>query len=111
MQNQDAYFKSTGGVRLDEPAIDLAIAVSVASSYYDTETAATECFIGEIGLTGEIRRVNRVEQRVYEAEKLGFKRVYVPKNSLSGWDHPKGIELIGVSTISETLHKVFPNRR
>ncbi len=111
LQNQDAYFKSTGGVRLDEPAIDLAIAVSVASSYYDTETAATECFIGEIGLTGEIRRVNRVEQRVYEAEKLGFKRVYVPKNSLSGWDHPKGIELIGVSTVAETLHKVFPNRR
>ena len=111
LQNQDAYFKSTGGVRLDEPAIDLAIAVSVASSYYDTETAANECFIGEIGLTGEIRRVNRVEQRVYEAEKLGFKRVYVPKNSLSGWDHPKGIELIGVSTVAETLHKVFPNRR
>lgn len=111
LQNQDAYFKSTGGVRLDEPAIDLAIAVSVASSYYDTETAATDCFIGEIGLTGEIRRVNRVEQRVYEAEKLGFKRVYVPKNSLSGWDHPKGIELIGVSTVAETLHKVFPNRR
>lgn len=111
LQNQDAYFKSTGGVRLDEPAIDLAIAVSVASSYYDTETAATECFIGEIGLTGEIRRVNRVEQRVNEAEKLGFKRVYLPKNNLSGWDHPKGIELIGVSTVSETLRKVFPNRR
>ena len=111
LQNQDAYFKSTGGVRLDEPAIDLAIAVSVASSYYDTETAATECFIGEIGLTGEIRRVNRVEQRVNEAEKLGFKRVYLPKNNLSGWDHPKGIELIGVATVSETLRKVFPNRR
>ncbi|MGP6140636.1 MULTISPECIES: DNA repair protein RadA [unclassified Jeotgalibaca] len=111
LQNQDAYFKSTGGVRLDEPAIDLAIAVSVASSYYDTETAATECFIGEIGLTGEVRRVNRVEQRVHEAEKLGFKRVYLPKNNMSGWDHPKGIELIGVATVSETLRKVFPNRR
>ena len=48
---------------------------------------------------------------IYEAGKLGFKRVYVPKNSLSGWDHPKGIELIGVSTVAETLHKVFPNRR
>lgn len=111
LQNQDAYFKSTGGVRLDEPAIDLAVAVSVASSYYDTETAPTECFIGEIGLTGEIRRVNRVEQRVNEAEKLGFKRVYLPKNNLSGWDHPQGIELIGVATVSETLRKVFPNRK
>lgn len=111
LQNQDAYFKSTGGVRLDEPAIDLAVAVSVASSYYDMETSATECFIGEIGLTGEVRRVNRVEQRVNEAEKLGFKKIYLPKNNLSGWDHPKGIEIIGVSTVSETLRKVFPNRR
>lgn len=111
LQNQDAYFKSTGGVKLDEPAIDLAVAVSIASSYWDTETSPMECFIGEIGLTGEIRRVNRVEQRVHEAEKLGFKRVYLPKNSLSGWKHPKGIELIGVTTVSETLRKVFPKKR
>lgn len=111
LQNQDAYFKSTGGVRLDEPAIDLAVAVSVASSYWDTETSSTECFIGEIGLTGEIRRVNRVEQRVNEAMKLGFKRIYLPKNNMSGWDHPEGVELIGVTTVSQTLRKVFPNRK
>ena len=108
MQTQDAYFKSTGGVRLDEPAMDLAIAVSIASSYWDQETKVTDCYIGEIGLTGEIRRVSRIDQRVNEAEKLGFKRVYIPKNNVAGWDHPAGIEVIGVSTVSETLRKIFP---
>lgn len=110
LQNQDAYFKSTGGVRLDEPAIDLAVAMSVASSYWDTETLPTDCFIGEIGLTGEIRRVNRIEQRVNEALKLGFKRVFLPKNNLSGWKHPGDIELIGVTSVTETLRKVFPGK-
>ena len=62
MQNQDAYLKSAGGVKLDEPAIDLAVAVAVASSYKELPTDARECFIGEIGLTGEIRRVTRIEQ-------------------------------------------------
>jgi DNA repair protein RadA/Sms len=110
LQNQDAYFKSTGGVKLDEPAIDLAIAVSIASSYWDVETSASECFIGEIGLTGEIRRVNRVEQRVNEAKKLGFTKVYLPKNNMAGWKHPEDIQIIPVTTIQETLHKVFPNK-
>jgi DNA repair protein RadA/Sms len=110
LQNQDAYFKSTGGVKLDEPAIDLAVAVSIASSYWDSETSATECFIGEIGLTGEIRRVSRIEQRVNEAQKLGFTKVYLPKNNLSGWKHPEGIQIIPVATLQETLRKVFPNK-
>lgn len=110
LQNQDAYFKSTGGVKLDEPAIDLAVAVSIASSYWDSETSATECFIGEIGLTGEIRRVSRIEQRVNEAKKLGFTKVYLPKNNLSGWKHPEDIQIIPVATLQETLRKVFPNK-
>ena len=76
MQNQDAYLKSAGGVKLDEPAIDLAVAVAVASSYKELPTDARECFIGEIGLTGEIRRVTQIEQRLNEAAKLGFKKVY-----------------------------------
>ena len=76
LQNQDAYLKSAGGVKLDEPAIDLAVAVAIASSYKDLPTNPQECFIGEIGLTGEIRRVNRIEQRINEAAKLGFTKVY-----------------------------------
>lgn len=107
LQNQDAYLKSAGGVKLDEPAIDLAVAVAIASSYKDLPTNPQECFIGEIGLTGEIRRVNRIEQRINEAAKLGFTKVYAPKNSLTGLNIPENIEVIGVTTIGEVLKKVF----
>lgn len=107
LQNQDAYLKSAGGVKLDEPAIDLAVAVALASSYKDKPTNPQECFIGEIGLTGEIRRVNRIEQRINEAAKLGFTKVYAPKNSLTGIKIPKEITVIGVTTIGEVLQKVF----
>lgn len=107
LQNQDAYLKAAGGVKLDEPAIDLAIAVSLVSSYRDKETRASDCFIGELGLTGEVRTVTRIEQRVAEAAKLGFKRVIVPKNNLDGWDFPEGIQVLGVTTLNEALHIAF----
>ena len=107
LQNQDAYLKATGGVRLDEPAIDLAMAVAIASSYRNIEIPPTDCFIGEIGLTGEIRRVNRIEQRVAEAAKLGFKRVFIPKHNLQGWTPPDNIEVVGVLTLSQALHYVL----
>ena len=107
LQNQDAYLKSAGGVKLDEPAIDLAVAVAIASSYKDLPTNPQECFIGEIGLTGEIRRVNRIEQRINEAAKLGFTKIYAPKNSLNGLKVPNNIQVIAVTTIGEVLKKVF----
>ncbi len=75
------YLKSAGGVKLDEPAIDLAVAVAIASSYKEMPTEATDCFIGEIGLTGEIRRVTRIEQRLNEASKLGFKKSLCSKKT------------------------------
>ena len=103
LQNQDAYLKVAGGVKLDEPAIDLAIAVSIASSFRDKPTKQSDCLIGEVGLTGEVRRVSRIEQRVQEAAKLGFDRVIIPANNVGGWTAPKGIEIIGVSTVSEAL--------
>ena len=70
LQNQDAYLKVAGGLKLDEPAVDLAVAVSIASSFQDKPTNPTDVVIGEIGLTGEVRRVSRIEQRVQEAAKL-----------------------------------------
>ena len=103
LQNQDAYLKAAGGVKLDEPAIDLAIAIAIASSYRDKGTRATDAFVGEVGLTGEIRRVSRIEQRVAEATKLGFKRILVPKNNLAGWNPPANIEVVGVTTLGEAL--------
>ena len=103
LQNQDAFLKAAGGVKLDEPAIDLAIAMSIASSYRDTATEPSDCFVGEVGLTGEIRRVSRIESRVAEAKKLGFKRIFVPKNNMQGWKAPEGIQVVGVSTLRQAL--------
>ena len=110
LQNQDAYFKAAGGVKLDEPAIDLALAVSIVSSYRDKETRPTDCFIGELGLTGEIRRVNRIEIRVAEAAKLGFKRIFIPKNNLGGWHVPQEIEIIPVTTLNQALKAAFATK-
>lgn len=109
LQNQDAYLKAAGGVKLDEPAVDLAVAVSVASSYRDKPTRSTDCFIGELGLTGEIRRVARIEQRVQEAAKLGFKRIFIPKNNEGTWKIPKDVQVVGVETIGEALKKALPD--
>ncbi|MFS0865316.1 DNA repair protein RadA [Fredinandcohnia sp. 179-A 10B2 NHS] len=103
LQNQDAYLKVAGGVKLDEPAIDLAVALSIASSFRDQPSNPTDVIIGEVGLTGEVRRVSRIEQRVQEAAKLGFKRVIVPERNLGGWTSPKGIEVVGVSDIRQAI--------
>lgn len=103
LQNQDAYLKAAGGVKLNEPAIDLAMAISIASSYKDRGTNPAECYVGEIGLTGEVRRVTQIEQRVAEAAKLGFERIIVPSNNLKGWTPPTGIEVIGVATLAQAI--------
>lgn len=107
LQNQDAYLKVAGGVKLDEPAIDLAVAVSIASSFRDQPTKQTDCMIGEVGLTGEVRRVSRIEQRVQEAAKLGFERVLIPSKNLGGWKIPEGIRVVGVETVNEALQQAL----
>jgi len=103
LQNQDAYVNVAGGIKLDEPAVDLAIAVSIASSLREQPTQPFDVVFGEVGLTGEVRGVSRVDQRVKEAEKLGFRRVILPEKSLKGWTPPEGIEIIGVNTVAEAL--------
>ncbi|MFD1738255.1 DNA repair protein RadA [Bacillus salitolerans] len=103
LQNQDAYLKVAGGVKLDEPAIDLAVAVSIASSFRDQPSSATDVLIGEVGLTGEVRRVSRIEQRVQEAAKLGFKRAIIPEKNIGNWTVPKDIQIIGVEHIRQAL--------
>ncbi|APH06691.1 DNA repair protein RadA [Bacillus weihaiensis] len=107
LQNQDAYLKVAGGVKLDEPAIDLAVAVSIASSFKDAPPKPTDVIIGEVGLTGEVRRVSRIEQRVTEAAKLGFKRAIIPEANIGGWNAPKDIEIVGVKNVAEALYKTL----
>jgi DNA repair protein RadA/Sms len=103
LQNYDAYINVVGGVRIDEPAVDLSVAVSLASSFRDVAVSPFDLFIGEVGLTGEVRGVSRIEQRVAEAHNMGFKRVILPEKNCQGWTPPNGIELIGVKTLEEAL--------
>ena len=110
VQNQDAFFKITGGVKLNEPAIDLAIGISIASSYWNKATKADDVFIGEIGLTGEIRRVSQIKERLKEADKLGFKRAFIPKNNFNDLDTDFEIELVPVATIKQAVERVFPRQ-
>ncbi|MGV3487046.1 MAG: DNA repair protein RadA [Tuberibacillus sp.] len=111
IQNHDAYVNVAGGVRLDEPATDLAVAISAASSYRDQPTQPADVIIGEVGLTGEVRRVSRIEQRVFEAEKLGFERAIIPAQNIGGWKAPKGIQIIGVKTVSEAMEYALGDAR
>lgn len=107
LQNQDAYLNVAGGVKLDEPAIDLGLAICIASSFRNHTTYPGDVVIGEVGLTGEVRRVSRIEDRVQEAAKLGFKRTIVPVKNLEGWNPPKEIEVIGVATLEEALDQAL----
>lgn len=108
LQNQDAFLTATGGIKLNEPAIDLAICMAVASSYKNKEISATDCFVGEVGLTGEIRRVNQIEARVKEAAKVGFKRIFIPKHNLTTeLKNNSAIEVIGVASLPQALKLVF----
>lgn len=103
LQNQDAYLNVVGGLRLNEPAIDLAIVMALASSFRDVPLGKQDLYLGEVGLTGEVRAVSRIEQRVREAQKMGFHRVFYPAKNSRGWNPPKGMELIGVSSVQEVL--------
>jgi DNA repair protein RadA/Sms len=103
LQMSDAYVNLAGGVRVDEPAIDLGVALALASSFRDRPLAEGDVYIGEVGLTGEVRSVTRLEQRIKEADKLGFRRCIVPAYSLKGWRPQGKIEVVGVKTVAEAL--------
>ncbi|RFZ81394.1 DNA repair protein RadA [Mucilaginibacter terrenus] len=79
---QDVFLNITGGIRVEDPAIDLGLAAAIVSSYQDIPIPAKTCFAGEIGLSGEIRAVNRIEQRIAEAQKLGFEQIFISKYNM-----------------------------
>lgn len=101
--SHDAYVKVSGGVKLDEPAADLGVAVSLASSFRDVPTEPRTVVFGEVGLAGEVRAVGRMEARVREAEKLGFQRCILPAGNLRGVTIRSNMELVGVETVSDGL--------
>lgn len=102
MSDYDAYLNIAGGIKMNEPAIDLAIIIALYSSLKDVTVPEDIICFGEVGLSGEVRAVSLSEQRVNEAKKLGFKKAIMPKVSLKGLD-VKGIELVGVDSIKEAI--------
>jgi DNA repair protein RadA/Sms len=108
---KDVFLNITGGIRVEDPAIDLGLAAAIISSHEDIPVPFKTCFAGEIGLSGEIRAVNRVEQRIAEAQKLGFEQIFISKYNLpSGGHDKKGIDLsrykINIKIVSR-IEEVF----
>lgn len=102
--SQDAFVKIAGGVRVEEPAADLGLALSLASSFRNVASDTSAVVFGEVGLTGEVRTVARVEQRLREAERLGFKRAILPAGNVSGLSVRTRLELFGVRSLAEALN-------
>lgn len=103
ISNQDAYVNIVSGIKVNEPAADLGIALAVASSYKNVPISKDLVAIGEIGLTGEVRSVSSVEKRIKEVEKLGFKTCIVPENSKKQLKIETKINIIGVKDVREAL--------
>lgn len=101
---KDVFLNIAGGLRVEDPAIDLAVVVAILSSHEDMPVDAKICFAAEVGLSGEIRAVNRIEQRIAEAEKLGFERIFISKYNKKGLDLKK--YQIGIKTVSK-IEEVF----
>ena len=108
LAQKDVFLNIAGGLKVNDPAIDLSVISAILSSNMDTEIERTVCLAGEVGLSGEIRPVNRIEQRIAEAEKLGFSQFLIPKHNLQGLDTSKfKIELIPVKKVEEAFRMLF----
>ncbi len=107
LNTHDVFLNVAGGVRLEEPAVDLGVVAAVASSFRDIPGDTGTVLVGEVGLGGEIRTVSQLELRLKEAAKLGFERAIVPKNNLKNFTPPKGIETTGVDRLHEALDLVL----
>lgn len=104
----DVFVNMAGGIRVDDPAIDLAVIVSALSSSEDYPIPGHTCFAGEVGLSGEIRPVTRIEQRIREAEKLGFEEIYISGYGLKGLDLSNfGIKVKSVKRVDEVFQQLF----
>jgi DNA repair protein RadA/Sms len=108
LAEQDVFVNVVGGLTVDEPAADLAIAVAIASSVWDNPVPADLAIIGEVGLSGELRAVGQLPARLREASKLGFKRCLIPKTMRRGDPLPGGIEAVAVRSLSEALNYAIP---
>lgn len=108
LHEQDIFVNVIGGMKISEPASDLAMAMAMASSYFDVAIPADLVIIGEVGLSGELRTVGQISARLNEASKIGFKRALLPRTRRMPDDVPPGIELLPVRSIAEALKVAVP---
>lgn len=104
---KDVFLNIAGGLRVNDPAMDLSVISAVLSSSLDISIEKHVCMTGEVGLSGEIRPVNRIEQRILEAEKLGFSKILVPQNNLKGFTSKVNIEIVQVRKVEEAFRQLF----
>lgn len=104
--NQDVYLNVVGGLRLNEPSIDLGILLVTASSYKNIAIPKDMVIIGEVGLTGEVRRINLIEKRLKEAEKLGFKKCIIPESNKKDLKDTFKLDIIPVKDVNEAMKKI-----
>lgn len=105
---KDVFLNIAGGLRVEDPAIDLAVVAALLSSYEDVPIVNNYCFSGEVGLSGEVRAVNRIEQRIGEADKLGLQKIFVSKYNRKGLDLVKySIEVVWVGKVDEMIHHLM----
>lgn len=108
LAQKDVFLNIAGGLKVNDPALDLAVICAILSSNVDIAIPKGVCLTGEVGLSGEIRPTTRIEQRISEANKLGFKTIFVPKNNLKGIDTSRfNIKVIEVSKVEEVFRKLF----
>jgi DNA repair protein RadA/Sms len=104
---KDVFLNIAGGIKITDPAIDLSIIASLISSHIDIPIDKKFCFVGEVGLSGEIRTVSRLDQRIQEAAKLGFTHIFVPKNNIKKTLENASINIVGVKNIKELNELLF----
>ncbi|NLY42604.1 MAG: DNA repair protein RadA [Clostridiaceae bacterium] len=109
LQNQDAYINVVGGIRIDEPAADLGVITSIASSFRNISIPPQTILMGEVGLTGEVRAISHLGKRVNEANKLGFSRCIVPMGNMKNIKQSGDMKIIGVSSVQEALDVAVEN--
>ena len=104
--SQDVYLNLVGGIRVNEPSIDLGMMMAVVSSFKNVPIPKDMVIIGEVGLTGEVRRINLIDKRLKEAEKLGFKSCIIPESNKKDLKETYKLDIIGVSNINEAMKKI-----
>lgn len=104
---QDVYLNVVGGLRINEPSIDLGIIMATASSFKNTAIPKDMVIMGEVGLTGEVRRINLIEKRLKEAERLGFKSCMIPESNKKDLKDKYKLDIIGVGNVNEAMKKAL----